>query len=82
MVSIEIFTVHNTVSMIKSREWNTFNVSLEPLVDNGSENAEDSSNEDVGETINNLPGKQLISSANFLSCKERVSLSRTLQKIM
>ena len=53
--------------MIESGEWDTADVILEPLVNNGCDSAEDSSNEVVDSTINHFLGKQLMALGYFLS---------------
>lgn len=60
MSSRKDFTIHVTISMIESGEWDTANVFLVPPVDNGCYNAEEKGDEEIGGNVSNLLGKQLM----------------------
>ena len=60
MSSSKDFTIHVTVSMIESGEWDTANVFLVSPADNGCYNAEEKGDEDIGGNISNLLAKQLM----------------------
>ena len=65
--------------MIKFEEWDTADVFPELPDDNGYGSAEDSDHEDVGRTINNLLGKQMIAHANFICYKEIFLVENSLE---
>ena len=79
MPSNNIFTVHDTISIIKFEEWETADVFPELPDDNGYDSAEGSDHEDVGRTISNFLGKHLIAHANFICYKEIFLVENSLE---
>ena len=71
--------VHDKVSMIKSWEWDTADVFPELPDDSGNSNADDSHHEDVGRTINNFLGRQLIAHANVICYKDILLVENSLK---